>query len=126
MIVCFVWNWKWKGKRNEEVNNWFLKEYFSSFFLSFVGRKEGKEGKREGGTHRYLDIDGILILFFIFFSLFFCSSQTWTAETNGGSWDWHSIASSSLGIKLIVVDNNGGYGGYLYTSTDSGRHELHD
>jgi len=41
---------------------------------------------------------------------------TWTEQTNSGSRDWYGMASSSDGVKLAAIVNNG----YIFTSTDSG------
>ncbi len=41
---------------------------------------------------------------------------TWTEQTNSGLRNWSDVASSSDGTKLVAIV----YGGYIYTSTDSG------
>ncbi|MFZ2152006.1 MAG: hypothetical protein WAV09_02775, partial [Minisyncoccia bacterium] len=41
---------------------------------------------------------------------------TWTEQTSSGSRTWVTVTSSSDGTKLAA----GVYGGYIYTSTDSG------
>ena len=44
------------------------------------------------------------------------TTLTFTSATSAGSRNWQDLASSANGTKLIA----GVYGGYLYTSTDSG------
>ena len=44
------------------------------------------------------------------------NSATWTKQTGSGQHSWYSITSSADGIKLAA----GEWGGYIYTSTDSG------
>ena len=41
---------------------------------------------------------------------------SWTERTNSGQREWRDVAMSSDGVKLVALD----FGGYIYTSTDSG------
>jgi len=44
----------------------------------------------------------------------------WVQKTSDVARSWYSVASSADGKKLVALDASGGYGGYVYTSTDSG------
>lgn len=45
---------------------------------------------------------------------------TWTDLNTCYPWEWHKLATSSDGMKLVAVAGGSGEPGYIYTSTDGG------